>query len=290
MLWILPLAPTPLLSPIWDIIFPSLSLLGQNSLPLRFSRNGPSCTKPSLILAARDITMPLPRASPPLTPTPALCPSLRITNSAPCLHSCLYRPQPTERPWRAQLRLTASDSSLLHRHESLLCFKGSVLAPFTSHMDNRPEICSMAHGVRDYVMLSILKPICLHMSMVNKKSLHLPWMVQEAPRFTSPGLGAAAPHGHGCLCFCSGLCGHPVRSLCWSSYSPLPQENPSGGETVYAETPGVPSFHADISTPGHTPRSHVVVSSGFFRLLESHHSTTLHRVEKEEGKQADSVT
>ena len=121
----------------------------------------------------------------------------------------MHLPQPAERPWRAQLPLTASASSLLHRHESPLCFKGSVLAPFTSHMDNRPAVCSMAHGVRDYVILSIMKPICLHMSRVNKKSLLLPWMVQEAPRFTSPGLGAAAPHGHGCLCFCSGLCGHP---------------------------------------------------------------------------------
>ena len=41
MLWMLPLVPTLLLlSPIWDIIFPTLSLLGQNSLPLRFSRMG----------------------------------------------------------------------------------------------------------------------------------------------------------------------------------------------------------------------------------------------------------
>lgn len=143
-------------------------------------QNGPSSRKPSLILAARDITMPSPHASPPLTPTPALGPSCRITNCAPWLHSCLHLPQPTERPWGAQLRLTASDSSLLHRHGSPRRSKRRVLAPFTCHMDNRPEVCSMAHGVRDCVLLPITKPICLHMSMVNKKPLHLPWMVQEA--------------------------------------------------------------------------------------------------------------
>lgn len=109
--------------------------------------------------------------------------------------------------------------------------KGALLAPFTSHMDNRPAVCSMAHGVRDYVILSIMKPICLHMSRVNKKSLLLPWMVQEAPRFTSPGLGAAAPHGHGCLCFCSGLCGHPKSGHSAGHPTPLcPKKTHQGGE------------------------------------------------------------
>lgn len=242
--------------------FPNSVSSGPKFSSIEVQQKWASSRKPSLILAARDITTPLPPAPPCLTPTPALGASLRNTNSAPWLHSYLRLPQPTERPRRAQLHLTASDSSLLHRHGSPLRFKGRVLAPFSSHMDNRPEVCSMAQGVRDCVLLSMMKPICLHMSVVNKKSLHLPWMIQEAPRFTSPGLGAAAPHGHGCLCFCSGLWGHSAGQL-----TPLcPKKTHQGGETIYTEAPGVPGFHADISTPGHTPRSHVVVR---FRLLHA---------------------